>query len=107
MAIVLWPVIAFLPPHEGARVLLELLADFGMLLQILLQRRMVLDPRCVIDQRRILTELLGDFRMAVQEPVHARQLPPGRGMIALSLLFPPHPACLPPRQPGQGAQELR
>src|SRR5260370_26128969 len=89
IAIVLSPVIAFLPPHEGARVLLELLADFGMLLQIFLQRRMVLDPRCVIDQRRILTQLLRDIRMAVQEPVHAPQFPPGRVIIALSPLFPP------------------
>ena len=31
---------------------------------------MITDPSTVVDQRRIFAELLGDFRMAIQEPVH-------------------------------------
>src|SRR5713101_1125583 len=75
------PVEAFLPPHESGRVLAELLPDFRMLLQIFLQSGMVLNPLFVVDQRRILAQLFRDLRMAVQEPVHARQFPPGRVIV--------------------------
>src|SRR6266446_6073331 len=106
IAIILSPVVALLSPHEGARVLPELLADFGMLLQILLQRRMVFDPVSVVDQRRILAQLFRDLPMAVQEPVHARQLPPSRIVIALSPLFPPLVALLPQHESVRVLAEL-
>src|ERR1700732_1295228 len=73
ITIVLSPVIAIFLPHEGIRVLFELLANFGVALQILLQCRVVLHELPVIDQRRIFSQLFRDLRMAVHEPVHTCQ----------------------------------
>src|SRR6266478_1078385 len=75
------PVVAILPPHESVRVLAELLADLGMLLQKFLQRRMVRDPVLVVNQRRILAKLFRGLRMAVQELVHIRQFSTGRVVV--------------------------
>src|SRR5260370_38486122 len=66
ITIALSPVIAIFLPHEGIRVLLELFANSGGILQILPQFRVVVDELLIIDQRRIFAELLRDFRMAVQ-----------------------------------------
>src|SRR5258708_29040951 len=56
-----------------------------MVLQKLLQFRMLFDEVLVIDQRRILAELLGNFRMAVQELVHFCHLSAGRVVVTLIL----------------------
>src|SRR5258706_182926 len=85
VTIVLVPIVAIFLPHEGIRVLLELFADSRMVLQILLQFRMLFDEVLVIDQRRILAELLGNFRMAVQELVHFCHLSAGRVVVTLIL----------------------
>src|SRR6266478_6996628 len=75
------PLVALFLSHKCAGVLGELLPDSGMLLQVLLQRRMPLDKLIVPDQRRILSQLLLNFRMAVQEFVHVGDLP------ALGIVF--------------------
>ena len=49
VTIVLSPVITIFLPHEGIRVFFELLANFGVALQILLQGRMVLHELPIID----------------------------------------------------------
>src|ERR1700687_4117497 len=97
IAIAFSPVVALLRLHEGVRGLLQLLTNLGVRLQILLQGRMIFDPLAVVDQRRILAELLGEFRMAVQEPIHAGQFSARRVTVALApvlspvvTLFPPH-----------------
>src|SRR5258708_2752370 len=82
------PFVAIFLPHKGSRVLLELFADSRMVLQKLLQFRMLFDEVLVIDQRRILAELLGNFRMAVQELVHFCHLSAGR--VVVSLILRPH-----------------
>src|SRR5436189_228289 len=82
VTIVLTPVEPLFPPHECVRVLGELFPDSGMLLQVLLQRRMLLDKLIVPDQRRILPQLLLDFRMAVEEFVHVGDLP-ALGIVVL------------------------
>src|SRR6516164_3278677 len=61
--------------HEGSRIRLELLANFRVLLQILLQCRMALHEMLVVHERRIFVQLLGDFRMAIQESVRSRDWP--------------------------------
>src|SRR2546426_11519611 len=76
------PFIALFLPHECIGVLGELFPDSGMLLQVLLQRRMLLDKLIVPDQRRILPQLLLDFRMAVEEFVHVGDLP-ALGIVVL------------------------
>src|ERR1700722_1383151 len=60
--------------HERVRIGLDLLAKFGMIPQIRLQRGMVAHEFLVIDQRRILAKLLGGFAMAIQELIEAREL---------------------------------
>src|SRR6266404_6217337 len=53
IAIVLTPVEPLFPAHECVRVLVNLLANSGVVLQKLLQRRVVLHELPVLDQRRI------------------------------------------------------
>src|SRR5712671_5661956 len=65
-------------PHEGIRIFSKLLANRRMSLQVLLQRRMLLDKLLVFDQRRIFVKLFRDFRMAVQKPIRTREFPTGR-----------------------------
>src|ERR1700681_3577854 len=83
--IALVPFVAIFLSHEGVRVLSELFADSGVILQKLPQLRMLFDELLVIDQRRILAELLGNFRMAIQEPVHLCQFSTGRVVVTLML----------------------
>src|ERR1700675_5167780 len=83
--IALVPFVAIFLSHEGVRVLFELLADSRVILQKLPQLRMLFDELLVIDQRRILAELLGNFRMAIQEPVHLCQFSTGRVVVTLML----------------------
>src|ERR1700740_3791046 len=59
--------------HEGVWILLQLLANFGMVLQVSLQGRMVLYELLVIHQRRVFAKLLGRFAVSVQELIEARQ----------------------------------
>jgi hypothetical protein len=75
------PVVPLLLPHEGTRVLSELFPDSGMLLQISLQFRMLLDELFVPDQRRILAQLFLEFRMTVKEFVHVGDLPPSSVVV--------------------------
>src|SRR6266446_6927278 len=82
MAVILFaPVVPLLLPHEGARVLGELLPDSGVLLQVLLEFRMLLDELLVPDQRRILAQLLLEFRMTIKELVHIGDLPPSSVIV--------------------------
>ena len=76
------PFIALFLPHKCSGVLSELLPDSGMLLQVLLQRRMLLDELIVPDQRGVLAQLLLDFRMAVHKSVHVGDLP-ALGVVVL------------------------
>src|SRR5258708_35604586 len=68
IAIVLVPIVAIFLPHEGVRVLLDLLADSRMLLKKLLHRGVVLYQALGLDYRSLLTELFRDLTMAVTEP---------------------------------------
>src|SRR5216684_7140427 len=60
--------------HECIRVLIQLLTHTLMILEIGLQRRMVVYELLVFRQRRIATELLGDFLVFVQELIKAGNL---------------------------------
>src|SRR5580692_10232304 len=59
--------------HEGVGVCLDLRAKFRMVLQIRLQRWMVVHEFFVIYERRILAELLGCFAVAIQKLIEVRQ----------------------------------
>ena len=72
---VLVAIIAVFRAHECIRIFLQFFADLGVLLHISLQRWVVLQKLLVVDQRWVLTNLLGDFTVAVEELVEARQLP--------------------------------
>src|SRR6266404_3670954 len=56
---------AVLLPHEGVRVFPYFLANSLVLLQVRLQRRVLLVKFFVVYQRGVLAKLLGDFAMAV------------------------------------------
>src|SRR6266851_744426 len=60
--------------HECIGVLIQLLTHALMILEIGLQRRMVVYELLVFRQRRIATELLGDFLVFVQELIKAGNL---------------------------------
>ena|SRR6516225_10826845 len=45
-----------------------------MVVQEGLQRRMILHPASVFDQRRVLAKLLRDFRVAIQETIEYDQI---------------------------------
>src|SRR5579863_3754754 len=62
-------------PHEAVGVLSDFVTNFRMLLQIILQRGMSRQELLVVEERWILAHLLGDFGMAIEEVIHARQLP--------------------------------
>ena len=72
IAIVLAAVEAVLLPHESVRIFLDFLANCRMVLQISLQRSMVLHKFLVIYKRRIFAKLLGNFAVAVQELIEIR-----------------------------------
>src|SRR5438477_1129461 len=72
--------------HEGIRIFSKLLAHSRVLLQIALQRWMLLHELLVIHQRGILPQLFGDFRMAVEESIHAGQLPAHHTAAILPLI---------------------
>src|SRR5215470_15587213 len=69
-------VIAVFRAHERIRIFPQFFTDRGVLLHIGLQCRVVLQKLLVVDERWVLTNLLGDFAVAVEELVEARQLPP-------------------------------
>src|SRR6266702_3891472 len=74
-------------PHETVRVLGYFLSYSGMLLQILLQRGMILDKFLVRNQRGISAQLLGHFGMAVHKAIKARQLSPSRVVVLRDGLY--------------------
>jgi hypothetical protein len=68
--------------HETARIFGHLLADFRVLLQILLQGWMVRDKFLVLYQRGVFAQLLCDFWVAVHETIHACQFASGYVAVA-------------------------
>src|SRR6516225_1030143 len=79
-------VIAVFRAHECIRIFLEFFTDRGVLLHIGLQCRVVLQKLLVVDERWILTNLLGNFVVAVEELVEARQLTAGNVAVTLVLI---------------------
>src|SRR5260370_24377790 len=77
--------VAIFLSHEGVRVLLELFADSRWILPKLPPFRMLVDELLIIDQRRMLAEVLGNFRMALQDPVRPCQFSTGRVVVTLTL----------------------
>src|SRR5215469_1172886 len=80
--------------QERVRMLLELIANPGILLQELLQGLMLLDKSLVIEQRGVLLHLLGDFRMGIEKSVEVPQFSaPGLVILpAVKALFLLHKA---------------
>ena len=60
--------------REGVRILSHCVPKFWMILQIGLQLGMALHVRFIVDQLRILPKLLGDFAMAIKEPIEVDTL---------------------------------
>src|ERR1035438_4548358 len=81
---ILGPVVAVFRMHEGLRVFFYFFANPGMLLQIGLQRRMLLYEFAIVYQRRVLANLFGDLGMTVQEAIETRQFA-SRGVIISAL----------------------
>src|SRR5215472_9273885 len=65
--------IATLLLHEAVRIPVNLLANFGMVLQITLQLRMVVQVLLIINECRIFSELWGDIPVSVKESVKVGQ----------------------------------
>src|SRR5215469_5976459 len=80
--------------HECVRLLLELIANSGILLQELLQGLMLFYKSLVIEQCGILLHLLGDFRMGIEKSVEVPQFSaPGLVILpAVKALFLLHKA---------------
>src|SRR5579872_980632 len=70
---ILMTVKAILLPHEGIWVFPYFFANSRVLLQVGLQRRMLLHKVLVVYERGVLAKLLGDFAMVVHELVKLRQ----------------------------------
>ncbi len=68
--------------HEGVGIFLELFPDLGVSLEEFLQRGVMFHEVLVIYERGIFTQLLGDFRMLVEELVHAGEFTMGNIIIA-------------------------
>src|ERR1700722_2270639 len=62
-------------PHERIRILSDLVANSRIVLEKILQRRMVLHEFSSIQQRGILANLFGDFAMFIQEAIELRNIP--------------------------------
>src|SRR5580692_1562161 len=82
IAIVLAAIVAIFLPHEGVRILPDLVTNLRMVLQIGLERRMPLHKVVVVYERRILANISGEFGMAVQKLIEARQFLT-RGVVVL------------------------
>ena len=61
-------------PHEGIRILIQSLLDIRVLLQISLQRWMVLQELSIFYQRWIATKLFGGFAVSVKKAIELRHL---------------------------------
>ncbi len=68
------PIVTIFVPHEGVRILLQLLANFGMVLQIGLQGRVVLQELLIVGERRIFAELFGSFPVRIEELIKTGKL---------------------------------
>src|SRR5882757_11206414 len=73
VACVFTAVIAIFLPHEIVGVFFDLFAYAGMVLQKGLQFRMRLHVILIVHERWIVTKLLGNFLVAVQKLIKARQ----------------------------------
>src|SRR5215468_12290883 len=80
-------VIAVFRAHEGIRIFPQFFTDRGVLLHIGLQCRVVLQKLLVVDERWVLMNFLGDFVVAVEELVEARQLPPRDVAVLITLVL--------------------
>ena len=67
------PIEAIFLPHEAVWILFDRLAYPGVVLQIRLQRRMILYELPVIHERGIFPELFGNYPMVVEEAIETRQ----------------------------------
>src|SRR5216683_3190010 len=103
---ILAPIEALFLPHETIRVLGDFLSYSGMLLQILLQRGMILDKFLVRNQRGISAQLLGHFGMAVHKAIKARQLSTSRVVVLRDGLCTTlgRKLCIRGYQPEQGCE---
>src|ERR1700722_1918307 len=81
VAIILTAIVTRFLPHKGIRIFLYLLANLRMLLQVVLERRMLLHEVIVVHKRRIFAKLSGEFGMAIQELIEARQFLAGRVVV--------------------------
>src|ERR1700681_2390666 len=75
---------AILVLHERVGVLSYLLANFRLLLEKCLQRRMVCDKFPVVHQGRILAKLLGNLAVAVHELIELLHFP-ARGVAITAI----------------------
>src|SRR5580704_3286513 len=73
VAIVFAAVETVFSAHEGIGILPDRIANCRMVLQVGLQRGMVLYELPIIDERRIFPELLGSFTMAIEEAIETCQ----------------------------------
>src|ERR1700722_8334585 len=71
-AAILLTVIAVFVPHERIRMVLKLLANYRMVLQVGVKRRMIFRKFTVVYERRVFTKLLGNFAVTVEELIEAR-----------------------------------
>src|SRR5579864_2883928 len=74
-AAVLSSIVAVFRLHESVWIIADLVANFGMSLQVSLQSGMVLQKFAVIEQRRILVNLFADFAVPVEELIETCQFP--------------------------------
>jgi hypothetical protein len=63
--------------HERVGPLGDLLSHAGVILEIRIERRMVLDELRIVDQGRRLAQLIGNFAMGIEKLVKPGQVPAG------------------------------
>lgn len=59
-------------PREVIRIASDLVANIGVVLEISLQRRMLVHKLVIVQKRRIAANLFGNFAMAVEEMIEIR-----------------------------------
>src|SRR6516225_1488777 len=72
---------------EGPGVLLPLLTNLRMILEKILQLRMLRHPFLVVNQAGVFPELLGDFRMVVEELISPGSLGAGNIQVVVLLIL--------------------
>ncbi|MBV9573125.1 MAG: hypothetical protein JOY93_03655 [Acidobacteriales bacterium] len=95
VATVFPPIITALGAHKGSGVFSYLLANLGMILKIIPQFGVLFHKLFVSEEGRISSHLLGNFWMAIQEPIEAGKFSACGVAVATTAIPIPVPVTIP------------